>query len=554
MGIAPGEVDAASVRDGFGELVRDQRVAAGLTQEELAERSGLGVRTISDIERGRIGRPHRRSVDLLCHALGLARPGRDKGPRAASAGQGAPAATPAATPASTGRRAGGAGQPPVIPRQLPTAIRHFAGRAVELRILDELLDQVDGPAGPTLISAITGTAGVGKTALALHWAHLAAERFPDGQLYVNLRGFDPSGAPMEPPEAIRGFLDAFGIPPQRIPASPDAQAALYRSLLADRRMLVILDNARDDAQVRPLLPGSSPCLVVVTSRRQLAGLAATECAHLLTLDLLTSGDAREMLARRLGHELVASEAGAADELIGLCARLPLALAIAAARLAARPSRSLQALVEELRPAENRLRALDAADVADRVTSARAVFSWSYGSLAPPAARMFRLLALHPGPDITAAAAASLAGVSPAEARQLLTELVLANLVAEHEDGRYRCHDLLRACAAEQACRTDSDADRRAAMHRMLDHYLHTAFRAAVLLTDADPPARPPAPVTGVQPEDLTTRSESYAWFEAERAVMSAAIGHAARYGFHRHAWHLPQVLGEFRIRCACQAG
>jgi transcriptional regulator with XRE-family HTH domain len=552
MGIAAGEVDAAAVvRDGFGELVRGRRVQAGLTQEELAERSGLGVRTISDIERGRIGRPHRRSVNLLCKALGLPWPGRDRAGSAAGE-----AGAPTATLPDPGGYAGGAQLLPVVPRQLPIAIRHLAGRADQLKILDGLLDRFDGTegtadtGGTALISAISGTAGVGKTALAVHWAHRVAERFPDGQLYVNLRGFDPSGAPVEPAEAIRGFLDAFGTSAGRIPGGPDAQAALYRSLLAGRRMLIILDNARDEAQVRPLLPGSAPCLVVVTSRRQLAGLAATECAQLLNLDVLTHAEAHEMLSRRLGPELVEGESAAVSELISLCARLPLALAIAAARHAARPSRPLQALVEELRPAQDRLTVLDATDVADAVTSARAVFSWSYQSLTQPAARMFRLLAVHPGPDITAAAAASVAGVRQERARQVLTELVLANLLAEHGDGRYTCHDLLRAYAAEQASTSDSDADRKAAMHRMLDHYLHTAFGAAKLLDQVDPAARPPAPVPGVVPEELADRGAAYAWFEAERPVLSAAISQAARHGFDGHAWHLVLLPRVAPRRCS----
>src|ERR1700722_19820347 len=543
MGIASGQVDVADARDRFGELVRDRRVAAGLTQEELAERSGLGVRTISDIERGRIGSPHRRSVDLLCDALGLARPSRERSPGASGRG-----AAPLVIAAARDGSADGASQ--VIPRQLPPAIRHFVGRADELKALDGLLEGVDGAAGTTLIAAISGTAGVGKTALAVHWAHRAAASFPDGQLYVDLRGFDPSGTPVAPADAIRSFLDAFGLPAERIPASPDAQAALYRSLLAGRRMLIILDNASDEVQVRPLLPGSSPGLVVVTSRRQLAGLAATDCAHLLTLDVLTRAEGQEMLSRRLGAELVDRETEAVGELISLCARLPLALAIAAARSAARPSRPLRALVEELRPAQDRLKVLDAADPAGAVTSARAVLSWSYQSLTQPAAHMFRMLAVHPGPDITAAAAASVAGVGPAEARQLLAECVLANPRAADAEGRYTCHDLLRAYAAEQTSRSDGDGERRAAMHRMLDHYLHTAFGAAMLLDQIDPPTAPPAARPGVAPEELADRRQAYAWFEAERPVLSAAISYAARHGFDGHAWHLPQALREFYIRRA----
>jgi tetratricopeptide (TPR) repeat protein/transcriptional regulator with XRE-family HTH domain len=543
MGIPAGAADASGGRGGLGELVRSHRVAAGLTQEELAQRSGLGVRTISDIERGRIGRPHRRSVELLCDALGLVVPGSDN-PTYPVPG------SPAAGRADHAGSAAGPQQPVVVPRQLPATIRNFAGRADELKILDGLLDGVDGPAGTTLIAAISGTAGVGKTALAVYWAHRASDHFPDGQLYVNLRGFDPSGAPAAPEEVIRAFLNAFGVPPGQVPASPDAQIALYRSLLAGRRMLIILDNARDDAQVRPLLPGSSVCMVVVTSRRQLAGLAATECAHLLTLDVLSPAEAQEMLSRRLAPELLDGEPGAAGELISLCARLPLALAIAAARSAARPARPLQVLVEELRPAQGRLGVLDAADEADAVTSARAVLSWSYEGLTEPAARMFRMLAVHPGPDISAAAAASVAGVPADQARQVLAELVRASLLAEHADGRYTCHDLLRAYAAEQASTSDSDGDRRAAMGRMLDHYLHTAFGAAMLLDEIDPPPGPPAAVPGVVAEQLADRGEAYAWFEAERPVLSAAISQATRSGFDGHAWHLSQVLREFYIRRA----
>ncbi len=471
MRIVPGQVDtAADGHDPFGELVRGRRVAACLTQEELAQMSGLGVRTISDIERGRIARPHRRSVDLLCNALGLGVGA------AASDGPGGPTATPA----DRNGHSGSAPLLPVVPRQLPTAIRHLAGRTDELRILDGLLGRFYGAAGTVLTVAISGTAGVGKTTLAVHWAHRAAKHFPDGQLYVNLRGFDPSGAPMAPSDAIRGFLEAFGMSAERIPASPDAQAALYRSLLAGRRMLITLDNARDDAQVRPLLPGSAPCLVVVTSRRQLAGLAATEAAHLLTLDMLTRAEAHEMLSHRLGRQLVDDETGAVGELISLCTGLPLALAIVAARHAARPSHPLQALVEELRPVQGRMKVLDATDVADAVTSTRAVFSWSYQSLSHQAARMFRLLAAHPEPEITAAAAASVAGVGPERARQLLTELVLANLLAEHADGSCTFNDLLRAYAAEQAGGSDSHGGQSAAMRRMLDHTGTRPFGAAMM--------------------------------------------------------------------------
>src|SRR5216683_2389006 len=304
---------------------------------------------------------------------------------------------------------------PVVPRQLPAAVRDFTGRAGELGKLTGLLHS----AGTVVIAAVSGTAGVGKTALAVHWAHRVVGRFSDGQLYVNLRGFEPSGMPMTPAEAIRGFLDAFHVPAERIPVGLDAQAALYRSLLAGKRMLVVLDNARDTAQVRSLLPGSPGCLVVVTSRAQLTGLAAAEGAELITLDLLSEAEACQLLADRVGADRVAAQPQAAAVLAGLCARLPLALAVAAARAASRPGFSLAVAAAELRDARRRL---DVLDTGDPATGVRAVFSWSYQQLSVPAGWMFRLLGVHPGPDISAPAAASLAGFTRDQARQALGEL------------------------------------------------------------------------------------------------------------------------------------
>ncbi len=235
---------------------------------------------------------------------------------------------------------------PVVPRQLPAAVRHFVGRTEALARLSGLLEETSGAGGAVAMAVIGGAAGIGKTALAVHWAHQIAQRFPDGQLYVNLRGFDPSGVPLTPAEAIAGFFDAFHVPLQRIPLSLQAQAGLYRSLLARRRMLIVLDNARDADQVRPLLPGTPGCLALVTSRNQLTSLVAEEDAQPLTLDVLTEAEARELLARRLGRERVTGEPEAVSELIGLCARLPRALAMIAARAAIQPRRPLIKLVHE----------------------------------------------------------------------------------------------------------------------------------------------------------------------------------------------------------------
>ncbi len=349
-------------------------------------------------------------------------------------------------------------------------VRSFAGRAGELKMLDELLGQAGGPGGTVVISAIAGTGGVGKTALAVHWAHLVADRFPDGQLYMNLRGFDPSGAPVSPAEAVRGFLDGFGVPPERIPVSPEAQTGLYRSLAAGKRLLIVLDNANDPGQVRPLLPGSADCLVLVTSRSAMVGLAVAEGAHPVRLDVLSEDESVQLLAARLGSERLAEEPEALRRVVGLCAGLPLALAITAARAAARPGLPLAALAGELGRESDRL---DAFDTGEEATSVRAVFSWSYRQLTESAARMFRLLGLHPGPDINLLAAASLAGLPVRATRRALAELTAASLLSEHVPGRYALHDLLRAYAAEQARQIETADERRAAIRRALDHYLHT---------------------------------------------------------------------------------
>jgi tetratricopeptide (TPR) repeat protein len=313
-------------------------------------------------------------------------------------------------------------------------------------------------------------------------------------------------------------------------------------VLAGKRVLVVLDNARDAAQVRPLLPGSAGCLVVVTSRSQLIGLAAVEEARLLPLGLLTEQEARELLAGRLGAGRVNAEQAAVTELIRLCARLPLALAITAARAAARPDHPLGALAAELRAADW---PLDALDAGEPTASVRAVFSWSYRQLSPAAARLFRLLGIHPGPEISVPAAASLAGVEPAQARRLLTELVRAHLIAGHAPGRYAFHDLLRAYAAEQAHALDSDAARRSAVGRVLGHYLHTAHAAAVLVNPSRASLRIAAPDTGVTSERLADQRHALAWFEAEHHVLLAAATLAAETGFDRHAWQLPQVLADY---------
>jgi DNA-binding SARP family transcriptional activator len=440
-----------------------------------------------------------------------------------------------------------AGPAAPVPGQLPPTVAGFAGRDAELARLDAVLPQAarSGPPGSAVIATIVGTAGVGKTALAVHWAHRVRGRFPDGQLYANLRGFDRCGPPADPARVLRGFLDAFGVPPEQIPAGLDAQAALYRSLLADQRVLVVLDNARDAGQVRPLLPGSPGCLALVTSRSHLTGLVAAEGAIPLGLDLLTVSEAQDLLARRLGADRVASEPEAAGEIIERSARLPLALTIAAARAATRPGFPLAATAAELRGATT---VLDPFDGGELATNARAVFSWSYCALSTDGARLFRLLGLHPGPDVTVAAAASLAGIPAERARALLAELARAHLVTEHRPGRYALHDLLRAYARERAHTQLSDGIRDAAVGRVLDHYLHTAHAAVTVLDPCFAPADPAPPQPGVVVDQPATAEDALGWFLAERATLLAAVPMAAEAGYAAHAWPLAGALAAFLLR------
>jgi DNA-binding SARP family transcriptional activator/tetratricopeptide (TPR) repeat protein len=424
--------------------------------------------------------------------------------------------------------------PAAVPAQLPPPTCGFTGRTEELRRLDGLLD-----GGPVPIGVICGTAGVGKTALAVQWAHRVADRYPDGQLYLNLRGFEPAAAPVAPDEAVRALLGALGVPPQQLPPGADAQAALYRSLLAGRRVLVVLDNAGTADQVRPLLPGSPGCLALVTSRTQPTSLVAVEGAVPVVLDVFTTGNARELLVRRLGRERVDADPGAVDDIIAGCARLPLALAVVAARAALQPGFPLSALAAQLHrdgagPNGARLDALDGGDPATRV---RAVFSWSYERLTAPAARLFRLLGLHCGPDVAAPAAASLAGVPVGAA---LAELTGAHLLTERSPGRYGCHDLLRAYAAELAAAQDPPEERDAAVRRMLDHYLHTAYAAALLLNPHRQPIAPAAPQPGVTPEQPADAAAALAWFAAEHQVLLAATSRAGAY-----TWQLAWCLTTF---------
>jgi tetratricopeptide (TPR) repeat protein/transcriptional regulator with XRE-family HTH domain len=527
-----GQMVAENDAEALGRRLREARLAALLSIEELAARAGVSVRAISDLERGRTRKPYPRTVRSLSAALGLA--GAAGGP--VPNGQ-------VNSSAATGFPREGHNCRWLSPAQLPAGTRAFCGRRAELATLTGWRD--DGAAGDSMvIVAIGGAAGVGKTALALRWAHQIKSSFPDGQLYVDLQGFGPSGQPVPPGEAIARSLIAVGVPAQEIPSGDDDRAGLYRSVLAGRRVIVVLDNACDEAQVRPLLPASPGCLVIVTSRNQLGGLAVIEAAQLLTLDVMSERDASGLLAARLGAGRVAEEPDAVHELIALCARLPLALAIIAARAMTRPGLPLAALVRELSDVRGRL---DALGVGEVTADLRAVFSWSDQRLSPATARVFRLIGLHPGPDITIPAVASLTGVELHQASAAVAELARAHLIAEQLPVRFSSHDLLRAYAAELAGQLP-EPFHLAAIHRMLDHYLHTAAAAARLLGHIDPPAQRPGPAPGTCPEQVTDRAGAYAWLEAERAVVSAVVSTAAQHSMAAHAWQLAQVMREFYQR------
>lgn len=470
---------------------------------------------------------------------------RRKGRRRA-AGEGSPGSTPAVTgrPHDKNRPLNGNDTLPGVPRQLPAALSHFTGRAAEQAELDLVLDRAP-VAGAALITVISGTAGTGKTTLAVHWAHRMADQFPDGQLYVNLRGFAASGAAMEPGEAVRLFLDALHVPPERIPADPDAQAALYRGNLAGRRMLLVLDNARDSAQVLPLLPATPGCLVLVTSRSQLTSLIATNGAHPVALNLLSGEEARLLLSRRLGADRVAAEPSAVAEIVTRCARLPLALSLVAARAAVRPTIALRLLADELNDTRQRWQTLT---TDDPTFDARTVFSWSYHALTPPAARLFRLLGLHPGQDTDILAAASLAGLAGDVARPLLADLTQANLLAEHAPGRYAYHDLLHDYASHLSHTIDSPEQRRAATSRVLDHYLHRGHTAALLLGTPNSPLMPEPPQPEATPDRRTGYEQAMRWFTSEYRTMLTAIGHIGAAGYDAHAWQLTWTLSAFLDR------
>ncbi len=412
---------------------------------------------------------------------------------------------------------------PSAPRQLPAPPRPFTARVDELAALDKAF------AGDATVTVLAGPGGIGKTWLALHWAHRAANRFPDGQLYVNLRGFDPSGTPTPPTVVLRGFLDALGA--SRVPVDLDAQAGLYRSMTAGKRLLVVLDNARDTEQVLPLLPGAATCAVLVTSRRRLTGLVTTHGAGLLPVDVVGDDDARELLACHLGHERLAAEPEAVAELVTACGGLPLAIGIVAARGAGYPRLPLRSLADDLATA--RLAALDAGEPSANLS---AVFASSHRALDAGTAAVFELLAAAPGPDIGLPAVTALTDPHAGQVRALED----AHLVGQPTPGRYRMHDLVRLYATAHGRPPD------APLRRLVDHYLHTAYAGELLLE----PRRFAITLDPADclPEPLPDEAAALAWFDREHANLLAAQRFAADRGWRRPAWQLAWTLLTFHAR------
>ena len=434
---------------------------------------------------------------------------------------------------------------PVTPRQLPSTPRWFTGRSDELAVLTGALEEGRNSASTVVISAVAGAGGIGKTALAVHWAHHNAHHFPDGQLFVNLRGFDPSGMPMSPATAVRILLHALGVEGSALPVDLEAQSALYRSLVATKRMLVVLDNAASVEQVAPLLPGDPSCMVIVTSRNRLPGLVTSHGAQGLRLDVLTPEQSWALLAARLGAARLQAEPAEADQIVAYCGGFPLALSIVAGHAEIHLDFALLALAAELRDTAARLDALDDDDPA---SSLPAVLSWSQAALSPEQAQVFLLLGLAPGPDISADAAASLIAAPVGHTKSLLRELERRSLVQQPFAGRYRMHDLVRLYAAQRAQSTLPEPDQEAALRRIVDYYLHTAHSSEMALFPDQSPLELDPPADGCRPHPPGSADEAMLWFDAEHADLLGAQRTAQDRGWHATVRNLAWTLDTFHWR------
>jgi DNA-binding SARP family transcriptional activator len=431
-----------------------------------------------------------------------------------------------------------------VPAQLPHDVPGFTGRAAEIAELDRFLDET---CNSVLISAIDGAGGIGKTALAVHYAHRITDRFPDGQLYVNLRGFDPKLPPLMPVDALGYLLRGLGVPARQVPADLDDQAGMYRSLVAGKRILVVLDNAASTDQVRPLLPGSPSCAVIVTSRNRLSGLVARDGARRITLDVLSTEDAVRLMVGMLGVKRVDAEPRAVRDLVRLCGNLPLALRIAGDRAATHPHLMMSDLAGDLSNERDRLDVLAPDD--DESTAVRAVFSWSYHALKPDSARVFRLLGLHPGAEFSTPAAAALTGMPVPMTRRLLTDLTDRHLLGEVDRDRYRLHDLLRVYAAEEVEQGEDERDRSLAVQRLTDWYLYTASNADNGLRGQANDMPIGSPPRDCAPLPFAGYLQALQWFDTETENLAALNRMAGQTRRHLTAWRLGVVVWEYhRLR------
>ncbi|MFJ9718984.1 helix-turn-helix domain-containing protein [Streptomyces sp. NPDC101213] len=506
----------------FGAQLYALRRRAGLSQEGLAHAAGVSVRALAYLEQGRSRGPQRRTVQALVTALGLSRAEAGELEHAASLGRPRPARkTAAPPPAAAPDAVGRTGAPDLLPR----APRGFHGRTAELAALAR------ATAGAAPVCLVVGPAGVGKTALVLHWAHHDPAGRADGRLYADLRGFSDTGEPALI-EVLREFLLALGMPHSRIPESANGASALFRSLAADRRLLVVLDNARDSEQVRPLLPGGDRCVTVVTSRHRLPGLIVTDAARSVAVDVLGPQDGTMLLAGILGTERVHAEPAAALRLAELCGGLPLALRVAAARLTQRPHWSLGAMAAELSDRTRRLSLLDLED-----TGVRAALHLTLQQLPEHVSRLFAHLGRHPGTHVDRYTAAALADTDPAAAETALERLAVAHLLTETAPGRWAMHDLVRLYARSLGAGPD-------ALKRVLDHYIATAVGAVAAAEPGNeecfpPPADflPPAAV-----REFGDRSAAVAWYAAEKNDLVLAVSAAHAAALHSRTWRIVLAL------------
>jgi tetratricopeptide (TPR) repeat protein len=506
------------------------RLGRGLSQDELARRSGMSVRAIRDLERNQVEHPRRTTVALLADALRLSNTDRETFENAAAG-----LARRAGEHASASRSADW-----VVPRQLPPDIADFTGRQLALEWLYARMRAHEEGSTAVMIAAAVGKPGVGKTTLAVHAAHQLVSQFPDGQLYVNLRGAEAQA--LDPPEVLGRFLRALGVEGHSIPDDVDERADLYRSLMAHRHALVLLDNAADEAQVRPLLPGGGGNAVIITSRTRLTGLAGTE---VIDLDVLPPEQAVELLGKIFGAHRVARELAAAQVIAALCGYLPLALRIAGAKLAAKPQWRLQRLEHR------RLDELTAGDL-----EVRASVGLSYYGLGEMEQRAFRLLGLLEVPDFAAWMLAALLDIPAAEAEEVADHLADAQLLDPIGDDatgqlRYRLHDLVRLYARERLAAEDTLATRRAALERTLQTYFARAQEAVGQLR-LRPPELPgttaPAP-----PRDTRGRlGEAYQWLAIEHTGLAVSLDQAWREGLGGLGQALTRLLADFFEVYACR--